>query len=363
MEEETTYSKAGVEIDKEGALLKGLLRHVVDTFDFRDRRPGRPILGLRHFANVLDLGDGRGLAISTDGVGTKMLVAEMMQKYDTVGIDCVAMNVNDVLAVGAEPIAMVNYVAAEKLHPEILEQLGVGLAEGARQARISICGGETAQLREMIRGRQEGMGLDLAGTVVGLVDLQKIIIGDSVREKDLVVGLGSSGVHSNGLTLARKVFFEKLGLAPQDHLPGLQRTIGEELLEPTRIYVAQILEMLAQGVRIAAAAHITGGGFLNLRRVEAEVGFVLDSLPTPQPVFRLMAERGGVSLGEMYTVFNMGVGFCIVCPESDFDRVSLIATQHDTPVYCLGHVVPDPDRSIVLPKLGLMSKGKKFVSS
>jgi len=363
MENQMTYAAAGVQTDREEALMKGLIEHVSATLPFREGLCGCPVLGLWHFANVLDLGGGKGLAISADGVGTKMLVAEMMGKYDTVGIDCVAMNVNDLLCVGAEPIAMVDYIAAEKLDADVLEQIGRGLAEGARQARITICGGETAQLKEMIRGKREGRGLDLAGVAVGLVDLKKVLRGETIEEGDVVVGLASSGIHSNGLTLARKVFFEKLALSPDKHLPELGRAIGEELLEPTRIYVAQFMEMLQQGVRIKAASHITGGGLLNLSRVQASAGFILGSLPEPQPIFRLIQKHGNVSIEEMYGVFNMGIGFCVVCPEADVDNAAAIARKHAATARCLGYAVRDPERKIALPEIGLVSRGWKFVKS
>jgi len=363
MENEMTYAQAGVETDREDSLMKGLLRHVTETFSLREGLVGKPLLGLGYFANVLDLGEGKGLAISTDGVGTKMLVAEMMGKYDTVGIDCVAMNVNDVLCVGAEPIAMVNYVAAEKLDEKVLAEIGKGLAEGARQARITIPGGETAQLREMIRGKEEGKGIDLAGTAVGLVALDRIIIGKDIQEGDVVIGLASSGIHSNGLTLARKVFFEKLGFPPDKHVPELGRTIGEELLEPTRIYVPHVLEMLRSGVNVKALSHITGSGLLNLPRVEAKVGFALGSLPEPPAVFRLIQKHGNVGIDEMYRVFNMGIGFCVVCPEKDADAVIEIAGKHNTKARCLGYAVRDAERKITLPEIRLVSKGRRFVKA
>jgi phosphoribosylformylglycinamidine cyclo-ligase len=363
MGNEMTYSKSGVETDQEEVLLKGLLRHVTGTFSLRKDLQGGPLLSLRHFANVLDLGGGKGLAISVDGVGTKMLVAEMVGKYDTVGIDCVAMNVDDVVCVGAEPIAMANYIAAEKLDADVLEQIGKGLAEGARQARITIPGGETAQLKEMIKGRRDGKGLDLVGTAVGLVDVDKIIIGKDVEEGDVVVGLPSSGIHSNGLTLARRVFFEKMGWPPDKHVPDLGRTIGEELLEPTRIYSPQVVEMLRQGLDIKALSHITGGGLLNLCRVEAEVGFALGSLPEPQPIFRLIQEHGNVAIEEMYRVLNMGIGFCVVCSEKDVDRVIEITKKHGAAGRCLGYAVRDRERKMTLPEMRLVSRGKRFIKS
>lgn len=363
MDDKMTYEQSGVETDREDSLMKGLLGHVAATFSLRDGLVGRPLLGLRYFANVLDLGEGKGLAISTDGVGTKMLVAEMMGKYDTVGIDCVAMNVNDILCVGAEPIAMVNYLAAEKLDEKVLGEIGKGLAEGARQARITIPGGETAQLREMIRGKGRGKGIDLAGTAVGLVAVNKILVGKDVREGDVVVGLASSGIHSNGLTLARNVFFEKLGFSADKHVTELGRSIGEELLEPTRIYVPHVLEMRESGLDVRALSHVTGGGLLNLPRVEAEVGFVLGSLPEPPPVFRMIQKHGNVGIDEMYRVFNMGIGFCVVCPEKDADAVIEISRRHNTKARCLGYAVHDPDRKIALPEIGLVSKGKRFVKA
>jgi phosphoribosylformylglycinamidine cyclo-ligase len=219
---------------REEAALAGLLRWVGRTLAFGRHRSA---LDFGYFASVLDLGHGLGLALSTDGVGSKLLVAQMLDKYDTIGIDCVAMNVNDVLCVGAEPLCMLDYIAVQEADPDLLEQIGRGLYEGARQANICIPGGEIAQVREMIRGEREGRGFDLAGACVGLVPMDRILVGQAIQAGDAVIGVRSSGIHSNGLTLAREVFFKRAKVKPDTYMGELGRTIGEELLVPTRIYV------------------------------------------------------------------------------------------------------------------------------
>jgi phosphoribosylformylglycinamidine cyclo-ligase len=334
-----------------------LLRYVNGTFA---QRPGigRPLLPIGYFANVLDLGRGQGLAISTDGVGTKLLVAQLLGKYDTVGIDCVAMNVNDVLCVGAEPISLVDYVAVQALKPELIGELAKGLAEGARQARVAIPGGEIAQVREMITGDYDE-GFDLVATCVGVVPTDRIVVGKDVAPGDVVVGLRSSGIHSNGLTLARRVLLQQAGLSLHDRPAPLERTVGEELLVPTRIYVAPVLAMLER-LRVKALAHITSDGLLNLLRVDSNVGFDLDFLPEPPPIFRLIQRLGAVPDEEMYAVFNMGVGFCVVVPESDADRSIAIAIEHGIPADVLGHAVAEPERTVRLRPVGLVGTGSVF---
>ncbi len=181
------------------------LFHWVDRTQSFPRGMGLVKLPAGYFANVLDLGRGSGLAISTDEVGTKVLVAQMVNKYDTIGIDCVAMNVNDVLCLGAEPLAMVDYLAVEEPRADLLEQIGKRLYQGAKRAEISICGGELYQLKEVVRGAKPGYAFDIAGTCVGLVPLDRIIIGPDISPHDITIGLRSSGIHSKGLTLASRV--------------------------------------------------------------------------------------------------------------------------------------------------------------
>ena len=354
---QASYEQAGVNTVKEEAALAGLLRWVGKTLAFGAHRSA---LDFGYFASVIDLGTGTGLALSADGVGTKLLVAQMLDKYDTIGIDCVAMNVNDVLCIGAEPLCMLDYIAVQEADPAFLEQIGRGLYEGARQANISIPGGEIAQVRELIKGRRPRRGFDLAGACVGLVPMDRIIIGQDIRPGDVVIGLRSSGIHSNGLTLARQVFFAQARYRADRYLPELGRTLGEELLEPTRIYVREVLDLLRAGVAIRAMAHITSDGFLNLARVQAKVGYVLDSLPEPQPVFRLIQKLGKIRDPEMFNVFNMGTGFCLVVPVADADRALAMLKERGVEAYPLGHAVADPDRNVHLVAKKLVGQGSGF---
>ena len=354
---EASYTKAGVNTVKEEAALAGLLKWVGRTLEFGSRRSA---LDFGYFASVLDLGNGLGLALSTDGVGTKLLIAQMLDKYDTIGIDCVAMNVNDVLCVGAEPLCMLDYIAVQEADPGLLEQIGKGLHEGARQANISIPGGEIAQVRELITGARPGRGFDLAGACVGLVPMDRILVGQTIQPGDAVIGLRSSGVHSNGLTLAREVFFRKAKYRPDAYVGDLGRSIGEELLEPTRIYVREVLDLLRTDLDVKALIHITSDGFLNLARVQAEVGYVLETLPEPQPIFRLLQETGGVSDEEMFCVYNMGTGFCLVVASAHADRALEALRRSGLDAFRLGHAVPDPDRKVILAPKGLVGEGSRF---
>jgi phosphoribosylformylglycinamidine cyclo-ligase len=237
-----SYQTAGVDSEKKDQAMQLLGNWIERSFAFR---PGEVKLPLGYFANVIDVGNGMGIALSTDGVGTKLLLAQMLAKYDTVGIDCVAMNVNDVLCVGAEPLALLDYVAVQVPHPDLLESLAKGLCAGAELARITIPGGEIAQIKEMIQGQREGYAFDLVATCVGRVPLNQVLVGENIVEGDAIIGLASSGIHSNGMTLARRVFFERSGWAPNQYVQELGRSIGEELLEPTRIYVREIREMIS----------------------------------------------------------------------------------------------------------------------
>jgi phosphoribosylformylglycinamidine cyclo-ligase len=352
-----SYQTAGVDSGQKDQAMQRLGNWVERSFLLR---PGEVQLPLGYFANVIDVGNGLGIAVSTDGVGTKILVAEMMEKYDTVGIDCVAMNVNDVLCVGAEPLALLDYIAVQVPHPDLLESLAKGLYRGAELAHITIPGGEIAQIKEMIQGLREGYAFDLVATCIGKVPLDKMLLGEHVAEGDVIIGLASSGVHSNGLTLARRIFFERLGWTVDRYVPELGRTIGEELLEPTRIYVQEVMEMLNTGLRIKALAHITSTGFLNLNRAAAPMGYVLDRLPEPLPIFQLLQREGGISIEDMYFTYNMGIGFCIVLSPEDVDAAHAIARKHNVPSFTIGHTVKDPEKKVHLPSVKLVGYDDKF---
>src|ERR671925_1830339 len=230
-----TYRQAGVDAEQASAGLKGLLHWVRQTHALR-QDAGAVRLPIGYYANVIDIGHGIGVAISTDGVGSKLLVAQLMDRYDTVGIDCIAMNANDVLCVGARPLSVVDYLAVQVPEGRLLEQLGKGLYEGAKQANITIAGGELAQIGEMIKGVRDGDAFDLAATCVGTVPLDRILVGQHIEEGDVLIGMASTGIHSNGLTLARRVLLDQEGLRIDQYIPELGRRLGEELLAPTRIY-------------------------------------------------------------------------------------------------------------------------------
>lgn len=352
-----TYDAVGVDTEGVEGSLQTLGKWIAETFAFN---PARPLLPLGYFANVLPLTPDLGLAISTDGVGTKILIAQELQRYDTIGIDCIAMNANDILCVGARPVAMVDYIAVQRAEPRFLGELAKGLCEGARQAGINIPGGEIAQLREMVHGSRDGYGFDLVGTCVGTVHPQRVLVGQDTQPGDTVIGLASSGVHSNGFTLARHALLGRGGLRLDERPPELGRTLGEELLEPTQIYVRAVLRMLDAGLAIKACIHVTGDGFLNLARVSAPVGFVIDALPEPPAIFELIQRCGGVDDAEMFRVYNMGIGFCVVVAPADAARAQAIAAECGSPASPIGRAVADAERRVWIVPRGLVGTGKRF---
>jgi phosphoribosylformylglycinamidine cyclo-ligase len=300
------YAKAGVDQGAADSAVAGLVR-ALGGIELGRESLQVPLPG--HYASVIRIAENLGIALSTDGVGTKLMIAEELGKLDTVGIDCVAMNVNDVICVGAEPLAMLDYIAIDRANPEICEQIGIGLARGATLAGIEIPGGELAQLGSMVHG------VDVSGACFGTVALDAIIDGSAVAPGDVVIGLPSSGLHSNGYTLARKAL---TGIGFGEDPDGvLGRSLGEALLEPTEIYVKPIVELLRSDIAVHGLAHLTSGGTQNLLRLAAEVGYEIDA-PLPVPaIFELIRERGDVADEEMSEVFNMGCGFCVVVPAAD----------------------------------------------
>jgi phosphoribosylformylglycinamidine cyclo-ligase len=346
---ESAYARAGVDQSQSGSAVRALV-DVLGTI--ATGRPGRAALGSGHYANVLALDDKRGLALSTDSVGSKVIVCEQLGRFDTIGLDLIGMNANDVICVGADPIALLDYIAVEHADPEMLEQIGIGLKEGAEQAQIEIPGGELAVLPDLIRGHPSPSGFDLVGFCVGLVDLDAIVTGARVEPGDALIGIPSSGIHSNGLSLARRV------LPDLDERIG-STTVGELLLEPTVIYVRAVRELLASAVDVRGLAHITGEGFLNLLRLEAPVGYLIDEpLPVPE-VFTLIAERGPVEPAELYEVFNMGCGFCCVVPAADApSAVELLSTHH--PGTAVIGSVTDAAGAVELGSIGLRGSRAGF---
>ncbi len=298
-----TYAKSGVDIEKENKAIAALARQLT----YKRTGLGAPLTDVGHYAGLIDFGE-YALALTTDGVGSKVLIANEMKRWNTIGIDCIAMNVNDLLAMGIEPLAFVDYIAISEPSDDIMRQIGEGLAKGAEISRMTIVGGETATLPDIIRG------FDLAGTCLGMVKKDRIITGERIEIGDAIVGLPSTGVHSNGYSLVRRII-KGAGYLYSNLLPcNTDTTIGDELLIPTKIYM-EILDA-ASRFDIHGLAHITGSGLMKLHRITG-YGFNITDPLEPQPVFRFLQEEGGVEDLEMYKTFNMGMGFVVVLPRNE----------------------------------------------
>ncbi len=299
--ERLTYAETGVDIEASEDATAALLEAFGS--DLRTE-----------YAGLIDIGD-RYLALATDGVGTKLLVAEAIEDFSTIGIDCIAMNVNDLVAAGVEPVAFVDYLAIDEPNEELTNQIGEGLAVGLEQADLTMLGGETAVMPEVVKG------FDLAGTCAGLATKDEVLEGEA-QVGDALVGFPSNGIHSNGLTLAREAVTREHEYTDEFPLDP-ERTIGEELLRPTRIYTDLLEPMREHGVR--AAAHVTGGGWTNLLRM-GEREYVIDDPLPAQPVFEFVQEEGNVTDAEMHRTFNMGTGFVVALPE---DRADALVAETD----------------------------------
>jgi phosphoribosylformylglycinamidine cyclo-ligase len=323
-----TYKNSGVDIEEKEEAIKQLLSSILTK---RKGTIGRPMGG--HYAGLIEFGD-YALVLCTDGVGTKVRIAEALKKYDTVGIDCIAMNVNDALCVGAEPLAFVDYLAMDNPDPKITREIGKGLEKGAKLSNISIVGGETADLPELING------FDLAGTCLAYVKKNRIILGDKIKAGDAIIGLSSSGIHSNGYTLARRVV-EEAEFSYTDEFPeGLypKKTIGDIMLTPTRIYVKEILELFKK-IDVHGLAHITGSGLWNIPRLKEKVKYIIEDPLEPQPIFTFLQQYGNIDMYEMYQIFNMGMGFTVIVEHEDAEEtIKILQNYSDATVKRVGTV-------------------------
>jgi phosphoribosylformylglycinamidine cyclo-ligase len=345
------YATSGVDASEAHSGV-GALVEVLRTIE--PGAPSRSRLASGHYASVIEVAPNLGIALGTDGVGSKVIVAEQTGRFDTVGIDCVAMNVNDLVCVGAKPIALVDYIAVERADPEMLRGIGRGLKIGAEAAGIEIPGGELAQLPELIKGHPSPHGFDLAAASIGTVALDAIVTGANCEPGDAVLGLPSSGLHSNGFTLARRALLEDGGLGLDDRPEILGgASVADALLEPTVIYVRAALDLLHfDGVEVRGLAHITGDGVLNLLRLHADVGYELDAPLPVAPVFELIAELGDVVPEEMWEVFNMGCGFAVVVPAAEEAAATEILAARHPGTARVGTVTADAG-TVALPSLGL----------
>ena len=300
----STYSEAGVDIDASERATEALIAQIKGV---NRKGDGEAIKLDNGFAGLVKLGDG-ALAMCTDGVGSKLLLAEEMNSIHTVGIDCVAMNTNDLICVGAEPLSFVDYVALDKPDEKLMAKIGMGLAEGCKQSNCTLSGGETAILPELVHG------FDIAGTSVGYVKQDKIIDGTKIAKGNVLIGLKSSGPHSNGYTLIRKLF-------------DGDKELGKKLVEPTRIYVKEVMELINQ-VNVNGIAHITGGGLDNISRINDNFQYVIDNpLPVPS-VFDWLQEKGNIETKEMYRTFNMGMGMIIIVNKADAEKSVSVLGKH-----------------------------------
>lgn len=315
-----SYKDAGVDIDGEDRAISALK----DAISYARKGFGAPLSS--EFTGLVDFGE-YALTLCTDGVGTKLLIAQEMERFDTVGIDCIAMNVNDTICQGAEPIAFVDYLALERPDPVLMAEIGKGLQKGAELSNMTIIGGETATLGELVNG------FDLAGTALGFVRKDEIVDGSRLAEGDKIIGIPSSGAHSNGYTLIRKVV-EASGYDYQEELDF--GVLGDVLLEPTEIYTLRVLKALKE-YDIKGMAHITGGGLRNIKRIAPGSGYLIDEPLEPQPIFSFIQEHGGISDQEMYQTFNMGMGYCMVTSAEDAEGVAECVCGH-----VVGTVVKEP---------------------
>ncbi len=335
-----SYARAGVDRTRISAAHRILARKLSTTFKARKGRLGAPIFPIGHYAGLLDVGNGRVLSLHTDSVGTKVIIAQLMGKYDTIGIDCVAMCANDLICTGSEPIAFLDYIAISRPNPSIIAKVADGVVEGAKEAGMAVVGGETAVVPDLLSARPGG-GMDLVGMAAGVCSRDELVLGDKIENGDAVVGVESSGIHSNGLTLARKLLLRRHSL--RELIPELGRSTGEELLEPTRIYVRPALEAFRKS-EIHGLAHITGGSFSKINRIvsQAKLGVEIERLPKPQRIFRMIQREGQVSNSEMYKTFNMGIGMVVISPESRADQVIRIFNRHGQGATRIGKVQKRP---------------------
>jgi len=314
------YARAGVDISKVRSMQAKMAETFGSTFASRKGRFGEPTIGIGHYAGMIDIGGQRLLSMHTDSVGTKVLLAQEMRKFDTIGIDCVAMTVNDLICVGSEPLALVDYIGLEKEDDELVAQLSRGLVTGANDARVAIVGGETAIVGDLLKGI-DGYGFDLVSMGVGVVKKSSLIDGSAICEGDAVVGIASSGLHSNGYTLARRIV---RGLNLDEEVEDLGETPGEALLKPTKIYVEPTLNAVRRR-EVHGIAHIPGRAFTKLTRLGGakEPHFSLSSLgeASAPPIFGFLKREGRLSDIEMYRPFNMGVGLCLVIPRGEVEAV------------------------------------------
>lgn len=353
------YAGVGVDTNAAASGLTALLGYLKNTSEFIDPTY-LPEMPSGFFANVLSLSKSLSIAISTDGVGSKVVVAQMLEQYEGIGVDCVAVNVNDVLCAGAEPVALLDYISIKEPQKNVLSNLGKGMEKGAAIAGIAIVGGELSQHPDTLMGPGPGVPFDIAGTALGVIVNREPVTGKHIVPGDIIMGFPSDGIHSNGLTLARSILLNQGSAAIHRFLPECAKTVGEELLRPTKIYAPEIRALLSAGIKLKGIAHISGDGLLNLTRLGAEVGYRITNLLEIPPIFNILQKEGNIADEEMFKVFNMGIGLCAVVEAQDVDKVVNVVKSVGRTVTAIGSVIETPEKGLILEPVGLIGNNLGF---
>lgn len=363
------YAASGVDEPREQQALAGMLRNFARTVGVRTG-VGSAIAETDHFGSLIRLAGNLGLAITTDGVGTKLMLAQQLRRYKEIAHDLVANNVNDVLCMGATPVSLVDYIGIDVADERFLEEFSSALADAALAAHVAIVGGEIAQIGGMLNPNHGSPRFELVATAVGICKLSdeetegnwpKALDRNNVKPGDVLIGLRSSGLHSNGYSLARRVLLTEAGLHLESTPPALGgATLADALLTPTRIYVDALLPLLQAGLA-TGIANISGGGFLTISRLNPRVGFEITEVPEPQPIFDLIRVSGNLGPGEMLSTFNMGLGMVIAVAPNNVDRAKQLLTQNDEKATIIGRVVP-PKRlgEVIVRPAGVRGAGHEF---
>ena len=373
----STYAAAGVDEEREQAAFARVMRPWLARTKVRSPMV-TSITGLAsgYFATIMHLPPGPPLALTTDGVGTKIMLAREANRWEPIGVDCVANNVNDLICVGAVPLALLDYMATDRIDEGVLDEVARGLFLGAELAGIAIPGGEIAQIGDMLADSVGGGPmLDLVGTAIGALPplgtrepqaqqepqaWRTAVDGSAVRPGDVVIGLPSSGLHSNGYSLARHALFKKGGMGLSDPVPGTGRRLADALLQPTRVYVTAAEALWSAGITPRGMAHISGGGLLNIARLAADVSYELDALVPVPEIFALIAGKGAIPAATMYATFNMGIGFCVVVSSAEQQAALDALKKAGEDAVRIGWVTSRPGRTVSIPVAGLIGKGDAF---
>lgn len=342
----TTYKEAGVDIQVANEAIKRIKPLAEKTFSPEVCTEIGAFGALYDLKKIINNYEHPLLVQSIDGVGTKTVIAKLMQKFDTLGIDLVSATANDIVVMGATPLTLLDYIAADKLHPDIIEAIMQGMSQACCEENIALIGGETAEMPGVYKANE----YDLAGVITGVVEKKRVITGANIVPGDLVFGVQSSGLHTNGYSLARKLLLEVAGLNVESYHPELGTTIGEALLAPHLNYTKPILKALNQGVDIKGMAHITGGGFLdNIPRIlpaHSEVAIQKNSWPAP-PLFTILQQIGKLDIQSMFHTFNMGIGLVIILSEAMSDQLQAVFKQFPAfSLYQIGYVQEGPYKQV-----------------